>query len=165
MFAHLLVALDGSALAEQILPQVEALAARFAARVTLLRATTPPETIIAELSAGAEPGATGVLDPTPIIEAEQQEAREYLARVAARLQAHGLSVAQEQPEDAAGDAILERADALGVDLIAMTTHGRSGLGRLVFGSVADTVLRKSSCPILLVRVTEEQRPTSEGPLR
>jgi nucleotide-binding universal stress UspA family protein len=164
MYGHILVALDGSELAEQILPHVEALAARFGSRVTLLRATTPRETIIAETSVGAAPIAPGLVDPTPIVEAEQAEAQSYLEATAARLRASGLSVAQEQLEGAADEAILERAAALGVDLLALTTHGRGGLGRLVFGSVADRVLRKTTCPVLLVRIAQERRPAGEVPI-
>jgi nucleotide-binding universal stress UspA family protein len=50
--------------------------------------------------------------------------------------------------------IVERARELGISLILMTTHGRSGLGRLVFGSIADSVLRHAACPVLLVRITD-----------
>src|SRR2546425_719971 len=56
------------------------------------------------------------------------------------------------PEGAAREVIVERASALGVGLILMTTHGRGGLGRLVFGSTADSVLRHAPCPVLLVRI-------------
>jgi nucleotide-binding universal stress UspA family protein len=51
--------------------------------------------------------------------------------------------------------IVERAEALGVSLILMTTHGRSGLGRAIFGSTADSVLRHAHCPVLLVRTPHE----------
>jgi nucleotide-binding universal stress UspA family protein len=57
----------------------------------------------------------------------------------------------------AGDpaaAIVERSEALRVSLILMTTHGRGGLGRLVFGSTADAVLRRAQCPLLLIRIRD-----------
>jgi nucleotide-binding universal stress UspA family protein len=95
------------------------------------------------------------MDPTPILEAEQSAARDYLDGVVARLQQHGLQVDAEHPEGHAADVIVRRAGELGVSLILMTTHGRSGLGRVVFGSVADSVLRHAACPVLLVRVTPD----------
>jgi nucleotide-binding universal stress UspA family protein len=154
MYDRILVALDGSALAEQVLPHVEALAERFRSTVILLRATTPPGMIIAGSTAGAQPLAGAVVDPTPIVEAERQEAATYLQAVADRLRKQRVTVECEQVEGPADQTIAERARSLGADLIAMTTHGRGGLGRLVFGSVADAVLRHAPCPVLLVRAHE-----------
>ena len=98
--------------------------------------------------------AVPILDPVPILEAEREEADGYLARVAGRLREHGLTVETERPDAPAADAILQRADELNVELIAMTSHGRTGLGRLVFGSVAGAVLNRSTRPLLIVRVSE-----------
>src|SRR5688500_4151693 len=151
MFARLLVALDGSEIAERVLPYAEALAERFGASVTLLRATPSAGALLAE-TAGAIPVGGPVLDPTPIAEAERREAAGYLAAVADRLRGKGIEVRVEQPEGAADEILVRRAGELGADLIAMTTHGRGGLERLVFGSVADAVLRHAPCPVLLVRV-------------
>ena len=155
MYDRILVALDGSQLAEQILPHVEALAGKLGSTVVLLRATTPPATLVAQSTAGLDPVAGGIVDPTPLIEAEQEEARAYLQSLADRLRGSGLTVQVEQSEGTAAEVIRERCAELGADLIAMTTHGRGGLGRLVFGSVADEVLRHAPCPILLVRASEE----------
>jgi nucleotide-binding universal stress UspA family protein len=81
MYAHILVALDGSELAEQILPYVESLAEKFSATVTLLRATLPVENAVA-----AELGIEGIfVDPTPIIEEDRREVASYLEHVAERL--------------------------------------------------------------------------------
>jgi nucleotide-binding universal stress UspA family protein len=157
MYAHILVALDGSSEAEQVLPHVQELASRLGSRVTLLRATLAPEVLIAETAVGAPsmPESAAFIDPAPVLEAEHAAAREYVEQVAGRLKAAELNVGVELPEGPAGKVIIERAAELGVDVIAMTTHGRSGLGRVVFGSVADTVLRHATCPILLVRVREK----------
>ena len=157
MYEHVLVALDGSAAAERVLTHAEALAGAFHSTVTLLQAIISVETIIAQ-SATPGPGVgdiTPPMDPTPIVEAERSTASEYLSGVAARLRAKGVAVNVELPEGDAADAIVERAQALGVSLILMTTHGRGGLGRLVFGSTADSVLRHAACPVLLVRVHED----------
>ena len=163
MYAHLLVPLDGSAAAEAALPHAQALAERFGARVTVLRVTVAPETLIAQTAAGAPglPEAGPLLDPTPVVEAEQQQAATYLSRVADDLRARGLSdVNTEQPEGDAAETIVQRARELGVELIVMTTHGRGGLGRLVFGSVADAVLRHTACPVLLIRIEEPARESA-----
>jgi nucleotide-binding universal stress UspA family protein len=152
VYEHILVALDGSALGEQTLPHVEVLAEKFGSRITLLRATTPLETIIVETN--LDPDEPALIDPTELEQAEQEDAREYLEDVASRLRGRGLQVEIEIPEESAVDAILERAEALNASLIAMTTHGHSGLGHLFFGSVSDGVVRKAHCPVLLVHVTE-----------
>jgi nucleotide-binding universal stress UspA family protein len=157
MYEHLLVPLDGSAAAERVLVHLEALAAAFGSKVTLLRATVSPEALLAQ-STGAGPAAGdigAVVDPTPIVDIDREAAEEYLAGIAARLRGHGVTVDTETPEGPAATEIVERAKALGVSLICMTTHGRSGLGRVLFGSTADSVLRHAECPVLLVRVTDE----------
>jgi nucleotide-binding universal stress UspA family protein len=154
MYRHILVALDGSPEAEQVLPHTEALANQFNADLFLLQAVTPPERLLA---AAMDPTTGAVSDPESLLEAEEAEeedAQRYLKRVAARLEAGGLRVAVEAPEADAADVIVERAREKGIDLLAMTTHGRSGLGRLVFGSVAEAVLRHAPCPVLLVRVKD-----------
>jgi nucleotide-binding universal stress UspA family protein len=158
MYEHLLVALDGSPAAEKVLVHAEAIARAFKSSVTLLRATVSAETLIAETAAGENVGeVVPLIDPTPIVEADRQTATEYLESVAARLRQHDLTVTIEEPEGPPADVIVERARELNVSLILMTTHGRSGLGRLVFGSVADAVLRHAPAPVLLVRVAEEER--------
>ena len=156
MYEHLLVPLDGSNAAERVLEHTEAIAKAFASKVTLLRATISAETLLAE-TAGTGPasGDLGpVIDPTPIVEIDRETAEEYLSAVAQRLREHNLTVDTEYPEGPAATEIVERARALNVSLILMTTHGRSGLGRVIFGSVADSVMRHASCPVLLVRVTD-----------
>jgi nucleotide-binding universal stress UspA family protein len=162
MYEHLLVALDGSETAEHVLPHAEALAEKFGSTVTLLRAVISAETLLAQ-SATAGPAVGEVappMDPTPILEAEQGAATDYLSALERRLRKKGVTVNSEHPEGDAADVIVERAQALGVSLILMTTHGRSGIGRIVFGSTADAVLRHAACPVLLVRVHEEEAEAS-----
>jgi nucleotide-binding universal stress UspA family protein len=159
MYEHLLVALDGSPAAERVLPHAIALAKAFGSHVTLLSAVVAAETLLAQSAASGSPGVGDVvppIDPTPILEAEQDAATTYLARVEAGLRSAGLqNVTSEHPEGSAAEVIVQRASELGVDLILMTTHGRSGLARAVFGSVADSVLRHASCAVLLARVTDD----------
>jgi nucleotide-binding universal stress UspA family protein len=154
MYERILIALDGSELAERVFPHVEPLAQASGSTLILLRATTAPEKIVAELSTGAVAGAEPMIDPTPILDAEQQEIREYLDGVAGRLRGAGLTIETDEPEGGAADAILRRADELGAGLIAMTTHGRTGLLHAIFGGVTEEVLHKATCPVLLVRVRE-----------
>ena len=156
MYARIVVPLDGSPLAEQVLPHVEALARAFDSTVTLVRATSPPGPIIVDTAGTLPVGGPGapVVDPTPLVEAEREAAARYLEELVDRLRGQGIAVESSLPEGGAADAIGAQARALGADLIAMTTHGRGGLGRLVFGSVADAVLRQAPCPVLLVRVGE-----------
>lgn len=154
MYARILVALDGSALAEQVLPHVEALANKFGSTVILLRTTPLLGMLIAGTAAGAAPVAGPIVDPTPILETERLEAAGYVARIADRLRARGIATEYAQAEGAPDEVIVQRARDAGADLIAMTTHGRGGLERLALGSVADGVPRRAPCPVLLVRVRE-----------
>jgi nucleotide-binding universal stress UspA family protein len=157
MYAHLLVALDGSENAERILPHVEALAERFGSRVTLVQVTTAAEAIMASTASSATlGGATPIVDPFPIAEAETSAAAEYLEGVAGRLRARLPRVEVETPDGPPADTLVARARELGADLIAMTTHGRTGLGRVLLGSTAESVLHHAPCPLLLLRI--EQQP-------
>ena len=118
----------------------------------LLHTVTPPERLLA---ATMEPGTGMVADAGPLLEAEEaeeQDALSYLQTVATRLEARGLRVTFEAPEADACNAIVDRAREHAIDLIAMATHDRGGLSRLVFGSVGESVLRHAPCPVLVVRV-------------
>ncbi len=134
MYKKILVPLDGSELAECILAQVEDMALAHQAEVILLQVLP----------------ATGVLPHQA--EAEAKTARHYLNKVKGRFQAKGIKTTTtiRHGEDAAIE-ITDYAQVNEVDLIAMSTHGRSGVGRWIFGSVAEKVLRGTNKPILLVR--------------
>ena len=157
MYTRILVPLDGSELAEGILPHVEALATKFESTVMLLRATTSVEALPPAPSLGVPPLSTPtagpIFDRTAFAEAEREEAINYLVSLADSLRNRGVNATYEQREGAPAEVIIERARRWSVDLIAMTTHGRSGLGRIVLGSVADEVVRRAPCPILLARVS------------
>jgi nucleotide-binding universal stress UspA family protein len=153
MYKRIVVALDGSAAAERILPHVEALAERFGSTLVLLRATAP-----------AEPGLVGeavlmsggALDRAAIMDAPRQEAADYLAGLADRLRQRGLAIDTAQPEGEPAQVIVQHLRREGAGLLAMTTHGRGGLARAVFGSVAEAVLGQAPCPVLLVRIKPEE---------
>ena len=133
MLSTILVPLDGSALAEQALPVAERVAQATRARVVLTR-------VVPALS-GAE---------TSIEAGVAHAAREYLEEIAAGLRRAGITVGVTVPEGDAAAQTVRAVAALSVDLIVMSTHGRSGIGRWRYGSVADAVMRLASVPVLLV---------------
>lgn len=149
MYRRILVPLDGSTLAEAAIPHAIGSARCFGASITLLRIATaiPATTAIDPLTAT---GADAVL-ALESVEATEQEAVDYLASVASRPEFQGIDVQTEVVRGSAAMEIVRRARAGDVDLIAMSTHGRTGLSRMVFGSVADQVLREAGIPILLIR--------------
>lgn len=148
MTQHILVPLDGSALAEAVVPHAAALARAHHAELTLFQVIAPSEL---RQTAGWGPV------PAPIragwAETALANIRAGLDAVAERLQALGIAARTEVL--AAGDvasAIVARAEHdPHTSMIAMATHGRSGLGRWVLGSVAEKVLQGASRPLLLVR--------------
>lgn len=150
----LLVPLDGSALAESVLPHVETLAKQRGAEpvnVTLLRVCEPPA-----IPSYDAPELSGV--PLNWGEYMDQEvarckrvANEYLAGVEKRLKESNIKVRSEVLAGKASDAIVDYANKNPFNLIIMATHGRSGLSRWVYGSVAQNVLQAISNPILLVK--------------
>ena len=99
-----------------------------------------------------------VLDDVP---ARLREAREYLAPVAADLRGRGVRVTTEARHGDPVKELVAAARDAGADLIAMTTHGRSGVGRLLFGSVAEAVLRQANVPVLMMRLTGPPVPSAE----
>lgn len=149
--ATILVPLDGSPLAEAALPEAVEMAESSGAELLLLRAA----------QVHSLPG----VDPTDAQVKVVQEAEEYLAGVADRLADLGFkSVDCSVWYGPAPYAIVAAARLYKVDLIVMTTHGRSGLGRMILGSVAESVLRGTTTPILLLRAPEApvQVPAGKG---
>ena len=149
MYRMILVPLDGSDLAEIVLPHVEKLAkaGEQPAEVVLLEVVEPPRAILAGYGDGM--GQAAVL-AQQAAEAEKEEAQKYLAEMEKRLKAKGLNVRSELKAGNAGDEILDFAEGNPVDLIAMASHGRSGISRWAYGSVASKVLRGIATPILVV---------------
>jgi len=149
-----LVPLDGSELAESVLPHVEALAKQRGTEpvdVVLLRVCEPPTT-----PAYYAPELTGV--PLNWGEYEQQEmakgrqvAQAYLAKVEKQFKDKNIGVRSKVLQGKAADEIVDYVNKNPFHLIVMATHGRSGLSRWVYGSVAENVLQGVSSPILLVR--------------
>jgi nucleotide-binding universal stress UspA family protein len=139
---HLLIPLDGSELAESILAPAVELALACEARITLVH-----------ILAVKELGSDGVVPAIPEQwTAALQEGESYLEEVAGRLRRRRIRVdtmVLGHPEP--GRAIREVAQEAGVDLIAMATHGYTGIRRILFGSVAEDVLRHCHVPMLIQR--------------
>ena len=142
-FATVVVPLDGSPLAEQALPHAVALARALGSRVVLLRAVPPVYLGYMEYAGHPYLGSATELE---------EVAAEYLDRVGRRLRRQGVAALEERVVrgDAAG-AIVDQARREPGTLVAMTTHGRSGVGRWVLGSVTDRVVRHATAPVLVVR--------------
>jgi nucleotide-binding universal stress UspA family protein len=144
ILTHILVPLDGSALAEQILSHALALGTAMRAEYTLLQAIEP-------VVLGYAPAAYAAgLDDRLMAEA-RAEAQIYLDQVAAPLRNEALRVRTQVVVGPPAPAILDYARAHSVDLIAMATHGRGGVARMLLGSVADKVVRLAKCAVMLVR--------------
>jgi len=137
MFKRILVPLDGSSLAEAVLPQVQELAKALGAELFLVRAA----------AAHVFPG----VDPTEGEVDVVQKAEAYVGEVAGRLHDAGIPVHTAVRYGEAAEEILDHIGVNAIDLVAMSTHGRSGLSRLVLGSVAAQVVHRATVPVLLMR--------------
>ena len=146
MFEHILVPLDESPVAEAVLPHVAALAALTGARVTLMRVLEIPTT-------------AGHVQPTDPVawQLHQDAAGSYLAGVAKRLEARGVSAATRILEGNPAPRIIAFAHDEGVDLVALASHGRSGVTGSELGAVAHRTLLGVHVPLLLVRSFAEAR--------
>jgi nucleotide-binding universal stress UspA family protein len=148
MYSKALVPLDGSPVAETIIPFILQIAGPLDIEVALLRVVQPQVPVVVEGSPHVE---------LENVEARMTDAREYLAALAAELRGKGLRVTTAvRRGPSPPDEILAAAREAGAALIAMSTHGRSGLGRLLFGSVAEAVLRHAAIPVFLMKSTEAQ---------
>jgi nucleotide-binding universal stress UspA family protein len=148
-FKRILVPLDGSPVAERALPAALTLAEKFESQIILLQVLdipvpTPP-TSHPEVTIGW------------VREARQhayREAESYLETVQGELDQQGVKTRTLLRDTAPAEDILDVAGAENIDLIIMSSHGRGGLARWTFGSVAEKIVHHSPCPVLLIR----QRP-------
>lgn len=147
MYRRALIPLDGSPVAETILPFILDIAGPLDIEVVLLRVLPPIPPVVLE-------GSRHIMIDDE--EARRIDAEEYLAPLAVELRNKGVRVETMVRPGTPASEIVDAAREANVDLIAMTTHGRSGLRRLVFGSVAEAVLRHSDKPVFLLRATEAQ---------
>ncbi len=156
MFKHLLVPLDGSDLAETAVPLACELAAKFGSEITLLTVTRSPYMAV-------DVGGHSYVEMLDEMRGQiQSDSALYLQSQKEKLQEKGLVVHTCIVEgEPIAEVVLDTAVERDVDAIVMSTHGRSGVRRWVFGSVADKILQRAKVPILLVRVQEESDQKGE----
>lgn len=146
-----LVPLDGSREGEAAVPYIAELASKLKAEVVLFQVLPPGYyTTTAE-------GYNYIIYPENLMASDKAHAKDYLEKVGARLKRKGVTVKSEVRFGNAAEEIIRLADEINADLVAMSTHGRSGVGRWVFGSVADRVLHEGNTPLLLVRAPRATR--------
>lgn len=148
MYQKIMVPLDGSELAECVLPHVEVLAKGCGVEdIIFVRVAEP-------FHVSAPSMARSYLSEENIkrIESENRtDAENYLNQIVSRVRYDGTNVQSEVLVGKAADTIADYATKSEVDLIILATHGRSGISRWVYGSVADRILRSSCVPVLMIR--------------
>jgi len=150
MLKTILLPLDGSSLAERALRYAATLARRCGAKVVLVEA----------VQAHTFPGT----DPSQAQLQVMRGAEEYLKTASGRLSVDGIATETHVYFEDPVHAILDAAIRQHADLIVMSTHGRGGLSRILYGSVADQILRRSTIPVLLVPSIVEHAWPADGPL-
>ncbi|MDA0263267.1 MAG: universal stress protein [Chloroflexi bacterium] len=150
----IIVPVDGSSLAEQVLPHVAALANGLNLKVILLRAAATPEEFSTQTGYQRLDGVAGI--HFQHFEAMAQEAGnqalDYLESLKDKLSREGVASVEHQiVRGPAARVIVDLAQATPDNMLAMTTHGRSGPARWAMGSVADRVVRNSGDPVLVIR--------------
>jgi nucleotide-binding universal stress UspA family protein len=144
MFERILVPLDGSELAEGVLAQVRRILFRKDSEVLLVRAVTLPPGM------GVEPGR--------VLESLRSQAVVYLKGLEQKFSSQGVRVRSVVRDGGPAEVILDVAEKEKASLIALSTHGRTGLARWILGSVAEKVVRASPIPVLAVRSFEGTTP-------
>ena len=141
MYKKILVPLDGSPLAEAVLPHAEALAKSEHAEIIILRVPNAP---VSEFLSR---------DPmiAEMIHADmEKESEEYVHNKVAALEKENIKVTGITKDGPVPDTILNVADETHADIIAMSTHGRTGISRWLMGSVADKIIHHAHIPVILI---------------
>src|SRR5512141_1708176 len=144
MYRKILVPLDGFKVAEGVLPHAKALAYSEGAELILLTVGTNP----ASDFAFSDPG----LARSAVLEQEERS-KKYITEIESQLKSAGFKTSTLLRVGAVADVILGVADELQIDIIAMSTHGRTGPARWLVGSIAERVVYNSKVPVLLIRAT------------
>lgn len=152
MYTRVVVPLDGSGLAEGILPFIVQIAAPLDLEVVLVRVVEP---IVPQAIEGT------TYFHVDDVGARLKESLRYLAPVAANLRRQGVRVTTDARYGEPVTEIVAVARSVGAGIIAMTTHGRSGFRRLLYGSVAERVLRQTEIPVLMMRPVEHELATAQ----
>ena len=146
MYKNIMVPLDGSPLAECVLPHLDALAKGCQMEnVTLVRVVED-----VRMPGGAEAG----FDEKQLKEiytSRKAEAEQYLSQLAKRIKYDNVKVKSTLLAGSVADSLADYATKNDIDLILISTHGRSGVSRWIWGSVADRILRSACVPVFMVR--------------
>lgn len=145
MYKKILVPLDGSERAEAILPHVIDMAQCNQAAVILLQVIEREVVLVSPYD------PLSSFEPESLVSRQIEEAEHYLDEKCAQLKDLGLDAQRRVERGPVVETISEIADDLAIDLIAMASHGRSGLARVLFGSVTTGVLQHARQPLLLIR--------------
>ena len=148
MYQRILVPLDGSTMSETVLPYAEKLARALNVEIVLLHVNVIPAPSFETYSSPLTP-------PPEEIKVMLADEKNYLKAMCAKLEREGLRVTYLLRDGAVAETILEAAEIEQADFIAMSTHGRTGMLRLLLGSVAEQVVHRSKIPVMLIRPSEE----------
>lgn len=153
MYQRILAPLDGSKVAEGVLPQVCELAKTLNAELVLVRVSPTADSLLGH---GIAVGGSGALDAQL-----EQASSAYLTQLASTLDAGAKPVRTVSLRGPVAETIVSWATMNGVDLIALMSHGLGHAARWVFGSVADRLLQSSPIPVLVLRATADQLEAQE----
>lgn len=158
MFERIMVPLDGSKVGEAALEHVERIIAKIAPNVKIEVILLQ---VLTSLTHYVIAGEASVQVPYTDKEIDYitRKAKGYLSTTGECLKSKGVSIKTKVVTGKADEEIVKTADELKVDLIAMSTHGRSGLSRLTFGSITAKVLRSANIPVLVIRAPKETENT------
>jgi nucleotide-binding universal stress UspA family protein len=144
MYSKIMVPLDGSPLSECVLEPAKTIVKALGLHeLTLFMTVEPADSMVLR-------GGYGTQDRIKAQKQAESAEKDYLARIAGSLEAEGLKTDTVVTYGLAGEEILKYAKGAGVDLIIMSSHGRSGISRRLSGSVANKVINHSSIPVLIV---------------
>jgi nucleotide-binding universal stress UspA family protein len=157
-YERIVVPLDGSEIAEHALPHALSLARAIHVPIHLIRVVDiTPLTLVSPVGLGVEQAAySAALEG---FDAEEEAANEYLEEIRRELKEFGIDVSIEVDRGLVVPTLLDAVRTQ--DLLTMTTHGRTGLKRWFFGSVAEQLIRRSTAPILLIRSHDEENDRTE----
>ena len=141
MYKKILVPLDGSPLAEAVLPHAEALAKSEHAEIILLRIPNAPN---------SEFLARDPMIAEVIYKDMEKESEDYVHNKVAELKTDNIKVTGITKDGPVPETILDVADEMHADMIAMSTHGRTGISRWLMGSVADNIIHHAHVPVMLI---------------
>ncbi|MBI5962018.1 MAG: universal stress protein [Chloroflexi bacterium] len=144
MYRKILVPLDGSKVAEGVLPHAKLLAYSEGAELILLTVGANPALDFAFSDPGLAQSA---------VQEQEDRSKKYIDRIENELKSAGFKTSTLLRVGSVADVILGVAEELQVDVIAMSTHGRTGPARWLLGSIAERVVHSSKVPVLLIRAT------------